>query len=725
MSMDVRKVKLDFNRSFQFDIPSVQGDTGRSIEFQIMNGSLPIDITGETVKIFGLKPDGFRVFNNATITDAINGKCTVDLTPQMLCVAGTVQCTLVRYENNQKLSSKKFNITVAESVADDIEIESTSEYLALIDALGSIGGGTGAAGKDGATFIPHVDSNGNLSWTNNKGLSNPTTVNIKGPKGDKGDKGDPGESGSTGTVDAYTKTQINTMLEEYSKVTHVHTKEQITDFPTKLSEFVNDLSVTSGGKGQKIFAADIVDYGAKSGDGVYNTSSKTYANMTDCTQAVKDAIAAGYGAIIFPAGGKFKINGPISITSKIIILGCGAEIYADPVSAADRNIFVFGPGSDGSKIYSLNFISKNVYTANLANATALSSNCFAFNIAGNSSAYVQNIYIDNCTCRNYRYFVSIMKAKSIIINNCYGEENYFNVYTGFNAYDIYINNCTLKEQLETDIYGHVLYLGSGTYGVTVDNCILEGLGANASNVVKCGADQEAYCQDVIVKNSVIRGKTKASFLYCHAHADVRYENCIMEFTCADSSAYCRLLQFNNYSDMRFKNCEFILDSIQRFTHTETNITDNILIFDNCNFTIKNAVNQYLLLDLVTAANFKLRNCNLDYSQCTKPINLVKSAMVNTEIIGCTFALPSGSTCGFTSSSGVSYTQTAPKMLIADTTIKMPSGNTTAFFQYVKGSTGAKVAVTNITLLNGTNASGKHILAESDYVKAANINAISW
>ena len=108
MSMDVRKVKLDFNKSFQFDIPSVQGDTGRSIEFQIMNGSLPIDITGETVKIFGLKPDGFRVFNNATITDATNGKCTVDLTPQMLCVAGTVQCTLVRYENNQKLTKNTF-----------------------------------------------------------------------------------------------------------------------------------------------------------------------------------------------------------------------------------------------------------------------------------------------------------------------------------------------------------------------------------------------------------------------------------------------------------------------------------------------------------------------------------------------------------------------------------------------------------------------------------------
>lgn len=48
-------------------------------------------------------------------------------------------------------------------------------------------GSTGAAGKngaDGATFTPSVSSSGVLSWTNDGGLSNPSSVNIKGPKGD-------------------------------------------------------------------------------------------------------------------------------------------------------------------------------------------------------------------------------------------------------------------------------------------------------------------------------------------------------------------------------------------------------------------------------------------------------------------------------------------------------------------------------------------------------------
>lgn len=36
---------------------------------------------------------------------------------------------------------------------------------------------------DGATFIPTVDSDGNISWTNDRGRPNPETVNITGPNG--------------------------------------------------------------------------------------------------------------------------------------------------------------------------------------------------------------------------------------------------------------------------------------------------------------------------------------------------------------------------------------------------------------------------------------------------------------------------------------------------------------------------------------------------------------
>lgn len=52
--------------------------------------------------------------------------------------------------------------------------------------------GNGTAGEDGATFTPHVDAEGNLSWTNDKELANPETVNIKGERGLRGQAGEDG-----------------------------------------------------------------------------------------------------------------------------------------------------------------------------------------------------------------------------------------------------------------------------------------------------------------------------------------------------------------------------------------------------------------------------------------------------------------------------------------------------------------------------------------------------
>lgn len=43
---------------------------------------------------------------------------------------------------------------------------------------------------NGATFKPNVDEDGNISWTNDKGLVNPQTQNIKGPQGIPGPQGE-------------------------------------------------------------------------------------------------------------------------------------------------------------------------------------------------------------------------------------------------------------------------------------------------------------------------------------------------------------------------------------------------------------------------------------------------------------------------------------------------------------------------------------------------------
>lgn len=66
----------------------------------------------------------------------------------------------------------------------------------------------GAKGDTGTTYTPHVDTNGNLTWTNDGGKENPQTQNIRGPKGDTGAAGAAGKSAYAAAVEAgYTGTE--------------------------------------------------------------------------------------------------------------------------------------------------------------------------------------------------------------------------------------------------------------------------------------------------------------------------------------------------------------------------------------------------------------------------------------------------------------------------------------------------------------------------------------
>lgn len=61
------------------------------------------------------------------------------------------------------------------------------------------GGVDGKNGKDGVTFTPSVNADGNLSWTNDGGLDNPAVVNIKGYDGKDGEDGKDGYTPIKGT----------------------------------------------------------------------------------------------------------------------------------------------------------------------------------------------------------------------------------------------------------------------------------------------------------------------------------------------------------------------------------------------------------------------------------------------------------------------------------------------------------------------------------------------
>lgn len=104
---------------------------------------------------------------------------TVEVLPTVTGAAGT-QASV---ENKGDTSAAKFEFTVPKGATFTPAISAEGDVSWTNDA--NLVNPT-TVNVRGATYTPAVASNGDLSWTNDKGLANPATVNIQGPKGDEG-----------------------------------------------------------------------------------------------------------------------------------------------------------------------------------------------------------------------------------------------------------------------------------------------------------------------------------------------------------------------------------------------------------------------------------------------------------------------------------------------------------------------------------------------------------
>ena len=98
-----------------------------------------------------------------------------------------------------------------------VVLDSSEMEDEVVDDGVGIPGKDGKDGVDGATFVPNVDEEGNLSWSNNKGLENPPTVNIKGAKGENGANGKDVDSKVVDEI----KDRLDVLEQEKFKVTGV------------------------------------------------------------------------------------------------------------------------------------------------------------------------------------------------------------------------------------------------------------------------------------------------------------------------------------------------------------------------------------------------------------------------------------------------------------------------------------------------------------------------
>lgn len=166
----------DFTAEQLESLRGPKGDTGKSTKTVTVEFS-----TRPTYRDFGSDNGGMQVLGN--VPAEYYG---------VLTAGDFVFVPMVHGEDGSDV------IVVGEFV--DYQYNSDGQGFGIIfKNLAAIKGSIGPSGKDGATFTPAVDSNGNLSWTNNGSLTNPANVNIKGPQGLPGKDGSNGKDGVTFT----------------------------------------------------------------------------------------------------------------------------------------------------------------------------------------------------------------------------------------------------------------------------------------------------------------------------------------------------------------------------------------------------------------------------------------------------------------------------------------------------------------------------------------------
>ena len=137
--MNTKIIKFDLNEELYEKIVAKQGDTkSRFLLFNLLDGAIPFNLTNRSVRVYGLKKDGTEIFNDLIINDATKGYCTLELTNQILAIAGEVKLELMIIEGDKKLTSNIFTLEVRKSINSNEAVESSNEFISLLNALKEI-----------------------------------------------------------------------------------------------------------------------------------------------------------------------------------------------------------------------------------------------------------------------------------------------------------------------------------------------------------------------------------------------------------------------------------------------------------------------------------------------------------------------------------------------------------------------------------------------------------
>ena len=123
------------------------------------------------------------------VQDIVDSK--IVLTKGVLNQEGTYKFEVCLYGDDNRLTTARIKeFPVRHELVETDEPVQADDRLPILDNLieetNKVVKDAEEGKFDGATFIPNVSEDGDLSWANDQGKDNPATVNIKGPAGEPG-----------------------------------------------------------------------------------------------------------------------------------------------------------------------------------------------------------------------------------------------------------------------------------------------------------------------------------------------------------------------------------------------------------------------------------------------------------------------------------------------------------------------------------------------------------
>ena len=135
MARTCNRLEIDVNKKpNSIGIRPVQNDTkSRYLDVCLYENGVPINLTGEQVRITFRKADGSTFFNQGEVTDAAAGRCQFALTNEILSEAKAVEAQIsVWNAGGQILSTQVFEIYVTAAIPWTDAVESENEYGVLV-----------------------------------------------------------------------------------------------------------------------------------------------------------------------------------------------------------------------------------------------------------------------------------------------------------------------------------------------------------------------------------------------------------------------------------------------------------------------------------------------------------------------------------------------------------------------------------------------------------------